>query len=161
MSIGTTPQLAAMIGLDQTCTLSAEIYSFYLAPDLKPWERRSTLVGNGQCAVLVQQASGAPLTSLWRKGPKVKGNTAVPVGTAIATFDDQGLYPNHRTGNHAALFVSVNDHGIVVLDQWATKTHPQAPSQRTIRYRNGSGDPSNDGDQFWVIVTSKIHSRPA
>jgi hypothetical protein len=159
MTIGSTAQLAAMIAEDSSCTLAAENNDFYFTNDLAGWEAKAALVGTGQCVALVQPATGVPLTSLWRKGPKVKGSTKIPQGTAIATFDDQGRYPNHSSGNHAALFVSVGTDGIVVVDQWAAKT-PARPSRRTLKFRGGAGSPSNDGDQFWVIVTSKIQNHP-
>lgn len=159
MAIGTTAQLTAMIAADPACTLAAESYEFYYASDLSTWEKKTALVGSGQCVALVQAAAGAPLTSLWRKGPRVRDNSAIPKGTVIATFDAEDRYPNHKTGNHAALFISISDKGIVVLDQWASKD-PARPSQRTLRYRGGKGSPSNDGDQFSVVVTAKIQNHP-
>ncbi len=159
MAIGSTAQLAAMIAEDAGCTLAAESYEFYYTSDLSGWEGKTALVGSGQCVGLVQAATGTPVTSLWRKGPKAKGSSKIPVGTAIATFDTEGNYPNHATGNHAALFVSVSDKGIVVVDQWAAKD-PARPSRRTLRFRGGEGSASNDGDQFSVVLTAKIQNHP-
>jgi hypothetical protein len=159
MAIGTTAQLTAMISEDQNCTLPAASYDFYFTNDLPGWEKKTALVGSGQCVALVQAATGAPVTSLWLKGPKVKGSSKIPVGTAIATFDAEGKYANHSTGNHAALFVSVSDAGIVVVDQWAKKD-PAKPSRRTLRFRDGKGSASNDGDQFSVVMTIKIQNHP-
>lgn len=160
MSVGNAAQLSAMMRHDTECKLPAESYEFYYAPDITEWEKKTALVGTGQCVPLVQEATGAPVAALWRKGPKVKGNTKIPAGTAIATFDENGLYPNHSTGNHAAIFVSVSHQGIVVVDQWKGKTHPAAPSRRTIRFHGGLGSASNDGDRFWVVVTAKIQNHP-
>lgn len=110
------------------------------------------VVDNGQCVRLVQVACGAPHTSLWAVGPTVKGNSCVPVGTAIATFVD-GVYPNLAAGNHAAIYMGQDGNGIQVIDQWSGR--PTGP--RTIRFKGGSsGSASNDGDCFSVIVSRRI-----
>ena len=61
----------------------------YVAPNAADLDGTPS-VGSGQCVALVQQNSGAPLTRNWSKGAGVKGNTALAVGTAIATFDAGG-----------------------------------------------------------------------
>ena len=112
-----------------------------------PESYENEVVGNGQCVAFVQKASGAPLTSSWTKGALAK-NSHIAKGTAIATFDPDGSYGNHTDGrSHAAIFVEQQSAGLLVWDQWVG--HPV--SQRVIRFRNGSGKPVNDGDQFYVI----------
>ncbi len=158
MSIGKPADLIAMVLEDGSCTHAAAGYDFYQAGDIADWEKKTALVGTGQCVALVQAASGAPLTSFWRKGPKIKpGSKKIPSGTAIATFNSKDLYANQATGNHAAIFVSVDANGIVVVDQWASL---KAPARRTLKFRGGKGSASNDGDQFSVIVTQKIQNHP-
>src|SRR6267142_3003807 len=98
-------------------------------------------VGNGQCVVFVQAAAKAPNTSHWKKGIDVKGAANIKRGTAIATFKD-GIYTNHATGNHAAIYISQDNNGIWVYDQWATQGMVK---KRLIRFHDGSGSPSNDG----------------
>ncbi len=106
-------------------------------------------VGNGQCVVFVQTAAGAPLTSAWKEGVMVKGS-AVVAGTAIATFQG-GKYTNDTTGNsHAAIYVSQDNIGITVWDQWAGNK-PRPVHQRVIAFRGGQGEPRNDGDAYSVI----------
>ncbi len=105
-------------------------------------------VGNGQCVVFVQECTGAPITSLWKKGKKVRGNSLINQGTAIATFDEKGKYLNNSTGNHAAIYVSQNATGIWVYDQWVAQG---AVKKRFIRFKGGVGSHSNDGDAFSVI----------
>ena len=105
-------------------------------------------VGNGQCVVFVQQCAGAAMTSQWKKGKKVKGNANIKKGTGIATFDASDRYPNRANGNHAAIFVSQDATGIWVYDQWVTKG---AVGKRLIRFKGGSGSPSDDGDAYFVI----------
>ena len=155
MGVGTIEDLRAMIAADNACTLAAESYEFYKASDPGAWEKKAALVGTGHCVPLVQAAGGAPVASLWVKGPKVKGNSSIPVGTVIATFGKTDKYENAATGNHAAIFMSISDKGIVVVDQWKLKD-PARPSQRTLKFKNGVGSASNDGDQFSVVLTKKI-----
>ena len=105
-------------------------------------------VGNGQCVVFVQDSAKAPNTSLWKQGRKVRDNLLIKQGTAIATFDAHGKYPNKPTGNHAAIYVSQGAAGIWVYDQWVSQG---AVKKRLIRFKGGVGSPSNDGDAFCVI----------
>jgi hypothetical protein len=117
----------------------------FIAPDPEKYEDQ--VVDDGQCVAFVKEASGAPQTSLWKEGKKVRDAT-IPTGTAIATFID-GVYPSHTHGNHAAIYVEQNANGLVVWDQWTG----QPVHQRTIHFRGGAVDPSNDGDAFSVIET--------
>jgi hypothetical protein len=117
----------------------------YIAKDLDIRDK-SKSVGSGQCVALVQAWTGAPSTGVWTEGVKVKGNHTLDKGTAIATFVN-GHYPNHSTGNHAAIYISQDEQGIRVVDQWSGHT----PSERILHFRGGSGSASNDGDAFSVI----------
>ncbi|HTO87117.1 MAG TPA: BPSL0067 family protein [Thermoanaerobaculia bacterium] len=84
----------------------------------------------GHCARLVQIATGAPKASFWRRGEKVRGNSIIAYGTAIATFELGGLFDElticgpvlytNRTDHtaHAALYVSQDENGIKMIDQW-------------------------------------------
>jgi len=82
-------------------------------------------------------------TSEWKKGVIVKGNKSIAEGTAIATFNATGDYQGH-----AAIYVSQDDHGIHVYDQWVTGAG-KAIGPRLIRW-NGQGV-SNNGAGFYVI----------
>lgn|SRR5437667_8280280 len=104
-------------------------------------------VGNGQCVVFVEVAAKAPHTFCWKKGIDVKGAANIKKGTAIATFTN-GKYTNYATGNHAAIYISQDKNGIWVYDQW---TSQGMVKKRLIRFRNGTGSPSNDGSAFSVI----------
>lgn len=113
---------------------------------LKPEDYEGQSVGSGHCVAFVQKAANAPLTAAWKEGIKVKGAT-LQAGTAIATFQD-GKYQNRTNGDsHAAIYISQNEIGIRVWDQW--KGHNV--SQRTIRFKGGKGTPNNDGDAYSVI----------
>lgn len=113
----------------------------YLAKD--PESYKDKIVGDGHCVAFVKAASGAPETSKWKEGTKVKGEKIAP-GTAIATFVG-GVYPNAGTGNHAAIYVSQDDKGVTVWDQWKGQ-----PVHKRVMKFTGTGG-SNDGDAFSVI----------
>jgi len=108
-------------------------------------------VGTGECVPLVQAATGAPLTSEWRPGVLVQGNTAIRPGTAIATFDSNG----HYTG-HAAIYLGQDEHGIHVIDQWNDRDgegriiRQQPPHVRTISF-GGQHSMINRGESYRVV----------
>ncbi|HWE01868.1 MAG TPA: BPSL0067 family protein [Tepidisphaeraceae bacterium] len=107
--------------------------------------------GHTECVVFVQKAAGAPVTSAWRPGIKVHDAQPgdIAPNTAIATFDQNGLYPTDAKGRHAAIFLSKSPAGIRVLDQW-NKQGQVKP--RTIPFNVAKGTTrSNDGDSFYVI----------
>lgn len=107
--------------------------------------------GNGQCAVLVEMLAGAPRAEFWKKGVGVRGATILP-GTAIATFDASGKYPNKSTGNHAALYMKQDGHGIEVIEQYKGL---EFIKRRKIRFMNGKpayhNNLANDADGYSVI----------
>lgn len=117
----------------------------YIASGAEGYE--NTKVDNGQCVRYVQVAAKAPATTQWVQGVKVRGAQNISKGTAIATFVD-GQYPNNSTGNHAAIYLSQDADGILVLDQWVSQGKVK---KRKIRFKGGSGSPSNDGDTFYVV----------
>jgi hypothetical protein len=93
-----------------------------------------SVVGTGHCVPFVREATGAPITTQWRSGAKVRDNPDLAIGTAIATFDANGRYGNHTDGrSHAAVLIAVRDNGLLVADQWlgpiSASTHNQI-SQR-------------------------------
>jgi len=112
-----------------------------------PSSYNKQVIGNGQCVQFVQECAGAPPSSQWKGGESVAGND-IPLGTAIATFDDNGRYPNASTGNHAAIYDGQDQNGIWVYDQWKG----QPVHRRFIPFRNGKGSASNDGDAYSVIT---------
>ncbi len=107
-------------------------------------------VGSGQCVEFVKKASGAPQTSKWKRGPKVRANKSIQAGTAIATFDANGRYGNHTGGrSHAAIYIGQDTEGLDVWDQYTgTPVH-----RRSIKFRGGAVEvkPVNDGDAYYVI----------
>lgn len=117
----------------------------YVSSDYKDYV--DTVVGDGQCVAYVRKAASAPATAQWSEGTKVKGQSGLAPGTAIATFQN-GHYTNSTNGDsHAAIYESQDSKGLWVYDQWTG--HPV--SKRQIRFKGGVGTPNNDGDAFSVI----------
>jgi hypothetical protein len=120
--------------------------------------------GNAECALLVQKLTGAPVTSTWKRGTKVRGGN-VTAGTAIATFQDTGSYDGNSGVCHAAIFIKETATGLQVWDQWRNghvgerKANGYRHGIRICRFVEAEGKKSNnyrrqnDGDAFYVIET--------
>jgi plastocyanin len=129
----------------------------YVAVNPERYVGRS--VGNGQCVAFARAAASIGHTSTWTRGDPVRG-AKLAVGTAIATFDQDGRYSNDTHGkSHAAIYLGQDATGIQVLDQWmVSKTGlkgavvkvPRPVSQRTIHFKP-SEKPVNCGDNYYVI----------
>jgi hypothetical protein len=108
------------------------------------------VIGAGYCVDFVQAAAGVPRTDAWQEGVQVRGNPHIAWGTAIATFESNGSYTS-ESGNHAAIYLSQDEDGIWVYDQW----QGQPVHKRLIPFEGGSGakwgSKSNDGRRFAVI----------
>lgn len=99
----------------------------------------------GQCVSYVKKVCpSVPNTAHWRKGAQVKDNRSIAPGTAIATFNASGHYEGH-----AAIYVSQDDVGITVYDQYVTPPSPKAIGPRVLRW--GAHGNSNNGNNFYVI----------
>ena len=120
----------------------------YIATRPDAFEGR--VIGAGYCVDFVKVAAGLPRTTDWREGAEVPGNPHIARGTAIATFESDGSYTS-ESGNHAAIYLYQDDHGIWVYDQW----QGQPVHKRLIRFEGGSGgkwgSKSNNGRLFAVI----------
>lgn len=119
----------------------------------------NTSVGNGQCVAYVRAAAQLGHTSTWERGASVQG-LVLPIGTAIATFDDNKRYANDRHGSsHAAIYLGQTAIGIQVLDQWyhkrklpdgTIKDEIHVVQERTI-YFQANVKPVDDGRNYYVI----------
>jgi hypothetical protein len=120
----------------------------YIAARPEAFEGR--VMGAGHCVDFVKAAAGLPRTAAWQEGLAVRGNLQIARGTAIATFEPDGSYTS-ASGNHAAIYLDQDEHGIWVYDQW----RGQPVRKRLIRFEGGSGSKrgskSNDGRRFAVI----------
>ena len=115
-------------------------------------------VGSHQCAVLVQWYAKVPKMKFWKQGAIVRGSNTIIKGTAVATFVDEKYPPaagkHHRHG-HAAFYVSQDDTGVLVMDQWDDAGKPTVSSRRmAFRGKDSKGnfvDISNNGDALYVV----------
>lgn len=88
--------------------------------------------GEAQCVELLKQALGAPDHTHWSPGMAVSRDTPLTPGTAIATFDENGHYPNNSTGQHAAIYLGQDDTGVQILEQYVPKgPHDEHPKIKT------------------------------
>jgi hypothetical protein len=114
-----------------------------------------------QCVALVQQgpaaagSSNPPGTKTWRPGIQVHGalQGSITKGTVIATFIN-GMYPT-TSPRHAAVYLSHDDTGIRVIDQWVGKAVPSdsrpltfhaLPEDRALDERD-----VNNGELYYVV----------
>lgn len=134
-----------------------EHYDFYIANNLAKWEANRKIVGNGQCAVFVQVASGAPLTGYWVRGPRVKGNLKVPKGTVIALFTEGGFYSTSKAEpRHAAIYLGQDKKALMVLDQWEGRNVASGFDRPLVFGKRKDIISVNDGDNFHVVLTTKF-----
>lgn len=132
--------------------VAAEALEFRAPLDvIKKFEGESIGYGKfkGECAAGVQWALRENkvmigLTSTWKPGRQVRGNDISP-GTAIASFRN-GVYQN----DHAAIFVSQDEKGITVYDQY--NRPKKAWGKRVLRFDGRDGDYSNNGNYFYTII---------
>ncbi|GAB3407112.1 BPSL0067 family protein [Massilia agilis] len=127
---------------------------------INPRKFEDTSVGSGQCVAFVQAATQVGPTRNWTRGKLVMGAN-LPVGTAIATFDEQGRYANDTHGrSHAAIYLGQTAVGIRVLDQWShrkkqpdgtVKVVPHMVQERTIYFQPQSLKEVDDGRKYYVI----------
>lgn len=112
--------------------------------------------GNTECVAFVRMVplvGGGNLiwTRDWRKGKYVKDLKPEEIvkGTVIATFDENGVYPGDN--RHAAIYISHNDKGIAVYDQWNSQ---KKVLQRTLYYRDSPNRTVDNGNFFWIVETA-------
>lgn len=112
--------------------------------------------GNTECVAFVQMADligggHVPRTGDWRKGNYVKDLAAnqIAKGTVIATFDDAGNYPGDN--RHAAVYLSHNEKGITVYDQWNSQ---KKVLQRTLYYKESANRTVDNGNFYWIVETA-------
>jgi hypothetical protein len=116
----------------------------------KPEQHLGAVIGNGHCVELCRAASGAPHTSLWRRGELVLHGEVLP-GTIVATFDAAGRYANATDGSsHAAIYLEETPRGALrVIDCWVGR----AVAERVIRDKGGFGKAADDASQYYVVET--------
>jgi RHS repeat-associated protein len=112
--------------------------------------------GLAQCAALVKQTVGGGLsTTTWRQGGVPSSST--PIGTAVATFNDEGKYNDYETGQHAAIFLGFDKQGrMLVLEQWKGIKN-DVIDIRPIPMTSPSGNPypSNNAKEYNIVYFPK------
>ncbi|MES2130202.1 MAG: BPSL0067 family protein [Pseudomonadota bacterium] len=112
-----------------------------------PSRFKDTIVGNGHCVAFARAAALMPHTGTWERGGPVKGDNTIAIGTAIATFDDNGHYANQTNGtSHVAIYLGQTAVGIQVMDQWVG----QVVHERTIDFKHAIRK-VNDGRNYYVV----------
>ena len=120
------------------------------------------VVGDGNCALMVQQNAKLPNHRLWHQGARVAEQQNVWPGTAIATFEN-GVYASRPTGNHVAFFLRFGKrkadgtaasiwvveqyHGLSRIQMREIPARGQVDSPWGKRWAN----PSNNADAFYII----------
>ena len=100
----------------------------------------------GQCVSYVRVLCPTlPQTTRWVPGDLAKTSTDIEEGTIIATFDSANRYMGH-----AAVYVSRDEKGLNVYDQWVTGKG-KAIGPRPLRY--GAPGSSNNGDLFYIVTS--------
>lgn len=104
-------------------------------------------IGNGECVAACKHFADLPGTSQWTAGPKVTDSPKLEPGTAIATFDKNGNYPQGDVPKNSAIYLGRGAGGSIwVVDQW-NPGHP--PTAREV-LPTGSF-PSNNPSGYSVI----------
>lgn len=135
----------------------------YVYKEVDSLKANTPIAGTGQCVEIVKTyvpGLQGLATSAWRSGDNVmeQGNR-IARGTAIATFNKSGRYPNIAHGNHAALVLRVMGSGIWVVEQWKNISGGvikirliRVPPPRQQFNTDGSyKDPSNNALAFRTI----------
>lgn len=127
---------------------------------IKDFEKlEGEMVGSGECPGIVQTHGGLPMVRFWFEGPKVRGLSVIPLGTAVATFVD-GKYQNWEHGNHVAIYIDQHPaKGVLVFDQWKGDV-PEDDSPagyRWMKFGDGVRDRSDDGAALSIILTRKAN----
>ncbi|MEI2454442.1 BPSL0067 family protein [Lysobacter firmicutimachus] len=110
--------------------------------------------GVNWCAELIKVWYQAPHTTAWRAGRRLVPGLPLVPGTAIATFDANGRFPQNGIA-HAAIFVRYtrNGDGIVVVDQWRERSTLQ---YRSLAWERVDADPHvsyvNSAKNFFTIT---------
>jgi hypothetical protein len=125
----------------------------------------SPLNGKTECVAMVQAAppvagsSNPPNTSTWRPGIWVHGaqQGTIKKGTVIATFLNN-IYPSGgaEKPRHAAVYLSHNDKGITVIDQWKGAIGSTPGNHRPLTFRGLDNRSVDNGDLFYVVELTTL-----
>lgn len=126
---------------------------------MSPLKKDGVSIGT-QCVALVQAAppvtgsSNPPSTKLWHPGVWVHGSQqgTIKRGTVIATFLNN-IYPL-TDPRHAAVYLSHDENGITVVDQWVGK--PKPGNTRPLTFRGVANRSVDNGDLYYVVELTTL-----
>jgi hypothetical protein len=137
----------------------------YHTANVTAWKKRvGEITGEGrfrgQCANLVQTATTVGETAWWLQGPRVRGNAAIPPGTALAAGWVNRRYPSKAQGITAAIFLEHEKdgrRGFRCLRQWVRRDGTIRPVGEDAIPPDGDG---YTADMFYVILTVRRINDP-
>ena len=115
-----------------------------------------------QCAALVQGATPAagssnpPQQKYWRPGLWVHGTQpgTIRKGTVIATFL-KNMYPL-TDPRHTGLYISHDENGITIMDQWEGPTGRTPGIHRPLRFQGVANRGVDNGDLYYVVELTAL-----
>ncbi len=117
-----------------------------------PWPPATNYYGEShQCVSLTKHFGKLPCTDCWRAGPRVIGSD-IARGTPIATFDDNGRYPQDDVPKNSGIYAGNNYRNMppksfAIIDQWPG----HLPQGRVVR-PEPHGSVSDDSGSYSVIT---------
>jgi hypothetical protein len=114
---------------------------------------------NSNCASLTRSLTpDLPPASQWQRGELVQGNSDIPVGTAIATFNYHGQPGTNGYGSannpgglsgmsHTGIYLGQDNEGITILNQWSG----QSPTISRIPWSAWGNNTSEGGSRYYTI----------
>lgn len=117
--------------------------------------QRTNKVGDGECVALVRAHTSAGWTGRWRPGARVRHNSSIRPGTAIATCE-HGRWPSRPDRQHAAFYLRPDPEGFWDIDQYKSRKWVESRliTVKTAKDRaHPAYTPSNDAAAFFVIIT--------
>ena len=139
--------------------VSTQVQSVEAAKAVVSKNKGSHCGQNGQCASLCKAlVHGIGATSTWKRGAMVKGNSKIPIGTAIATFNfynkgTNGYGPSSSPGgesgkSHTGVYLGQTSQGLMILHQFETSGGPRID---VIPWKNWHGSPYEAGNKYYII----------
>jgi hypothetical protein len=128
----------------------------YIAKRPEDWDGHEA-VGTGYCVPLVQEATGTPKSTEWKRGTQVWGTTGIPRGTAIATFGADGHDTSNTDGTaHAAIYLYQDAAAIHVIDQFFAykgkgNREQIQPHRRVISAHSPEKNMVNQAEKYYII----------
>ena len=110
-------------------------------------EMKNGQIGSGECVAACTHFANLPGSNLLKAGPAVMDKPNLEPGTAIATFNSNGRYPQTDVPKNSAIYLGRGARGSIwILDQW-NPGHPPTPRE----VLPSGSFPSNNPNGYSVI----------